>query len=1207
MKRKTMVLMMVFVLSFMFCCGATGEDDLIGIIRNAQKIQWASKDYVALDGKMIRVSDGEILFDSINSIFSTGGYVCISTDDGIWVLDRDGNRRHPEPGSDYFQPACFDGKYGLFFGCDNNNSDACWFVYDPAMNTITKLPGFEGDDHIEDIYQDSEGQVYILTADSSYSTCGIYKANGEQILEKDKYSIAFNHNGDPITNEYLPVCFSEGIGVLSPFTGEVIWTLDDCYWPLYDSVSLIYSDNISIAENENGRMIVGLDGTILSRIFCNDCPYQESVYGGFGENYNVLTDRTYVEEESDGVQYITCKETGEIFKETEDGNAEVKKYKSLESGKILSEDEILDSGEIIPERYEKYKPVSAREIYVRYTDEGIEIVSPEGTVLGNRHWDWFADGWDLWRGDISDKAVFLDATVWGMQDRNGLCTVINTKGDIVLPAEYDWTELIGSFSEDPKANGHCLAAKKNGLWYVFDEQGEPLFSDLDVHSGEKATAAAAKVYTSGDYEYTLLEDNTAEIEGYTGKDTELIIPSEIDGKKITSLGIDSFTRNVNLTSVAVPDSVTNICDNAFSYCRSLASIIIPNSVNSIGNAVFYKCEKLNSITIPGSITSMGDRVFCDCGELQSVVIPEGVERIGSYTFSGCKKLKFVLMPGSLTAIENNALENCENLKSVTIPNGVTSIGEGAFCGCSSLMSVTIPKSLTSISWRTFYNCSSLTSVTIPEGVTNIGDDAFRGCKNLESVTIPDSVTLIGKNAFEACNKLTFTVSENSYAAGYGAENDFDIDIFPMPQPVEATDDEGSAGTAGNDLPEIGEVAVGNVITFGTYPQTDEGTDQTPIEWMVLDVKDGKALLLSKYGLDAKAYNRRWHEDVTWENCSLRKWLNNEFLKKAFSSQARSVIVITDVDNSANQGYVTKAFYGKDTKDQVFLLSYAEANKYLNITYDDSDNMKSRVTPTAYAKSQGAWTSSVDKTDADHEAGWWWLRSPGFWRGNSSRVAPDGVLNCYGSVNEDNVIVRPALWINLESDLWIEGKTGTTTMASEIGQAEETEKSRQVKESASVIPDFSELYPAQEIKLRRLGGSEKTTLFSGPGVSYMTIRKINPREKNTTTAFFIENDMVYVHYFHRLIDTYGYIKRGAAMPESLTEIPEISELQYVEKKIKEETVPLTGPGDFFEKWKGPSIPENSEVRCYFTVGNYCFVEYEFEKGYARVWVRNQGLF
>ena len=99
-----------------------------------------------------------------------------------------------------------------------------------------------------------------------------------------------------------------------------------------------------------------------------------------------------------------------------------------------------------------------------------------------------------------------------------------------------------------------------------------------------------------------------------------------------------------------------------------------------------------------------------------------------------------------------------------------------------------------------------------------------------------------------------------------------------------------------------------------------------------------------------------------------------------------------------------------------MLSYEEANKYLDVTYDNRDNLKSRVSPTEYAKANGARTSNIDKTEDGNAAGWWWLRSPGSNPGRSACVHYIGTL-IDGSVPYEGVCVRPALWINLEYDVF----------------------------------------------------------------------------------------------------------------------------------------------------------------------------------------------
>ena len=214
-----------------------------------------------------------------------------------------------------------------------------------------------------------------------------------------------------------------------------------------------------------------------------------------------------------------------------------------------------------------------------------------------------------------------------------------------------------------------------------------------------------------------------------------------------------------------------------------------------------------------------------------------------------------------------------------------------------------------------------------------------------------------------------------------------------------------------------QFTVGNYVTFGEYPQTTDGEDMTPIEWLVLARNGNKALLISRYGLDAQPYNADY-TSVTWETCTLRTWLNGTFYNKAFSSAEQAAILTTNVDNSKNQcysGWSTSG--GNNTQDKVFLLSYAEANKYFGVEYWKNtgarDNVKSRVAPTPYAIAQGAYTSSSNMTADSNVAGWWWLRSPGSYQSSAAYVSPNGSLRDH-NVDSGSASVRPALWVNIEA-------------------------------------------------------------------------------------------------------------------------------------------------------------------------------------------------
>ena len=293
-----------------------------------------------------------------------------------------------------------------------------------------------------------------------------------------------------------------------------------------------------------------------------------------------------------------------------------------------------------------------------------------------------------------------------------------------------------------------------------------------------------EIFTSGDFQYALLEDGTAEIRRYTGKTDNLTIPDTLDGHPVTSIGYRAFYSCESLKNITLPDSVTAIGDYAFNDCSSLTSITIPDSVASVGANPFLGCEALTKImvspehpalaVIDGILFSKADkRLVCypKAFTETAYAIPQGITRIGDRAFYNCIGLTSITIPDSVTSIGSGSFYSCSSLTSITIPNSVTAIGDFAFSGCTSLACLTLPDSVTSIGEGAFYWCTSLISITIPDSVTSIGDGAFADCTSLSSLTLPNSVTSIGTDAFSGCSRLrTITVSRGSYAAQYCKEN-----------------------------------------------------------------------------------------------------------------------------------------------------------------------------------------------------------------------------------------------------------------------------------------------------------------------------------------------------------------------------------------------------------------------------------------------------
>ena len=200
--------------------------------------------------------------------------------------------------------------------------------------------------------------------------------------------------------------------------------------------------------------------------------------------------------------------------------------------------------------------------------------------------------------------------------------------------------------------------------------------------------------------------------------------------------------------------------------------------------------------------------------------------------------------------------------------------------------------------------------------------------------------------------------------------------------------------------------VGDTVKFGSYEQDNNTSNgKEVIEWIVLAKEGDKALVISDKALDCKPYNEEY-EDATWENCTLRKWLNSTFLNNAFTSEEQALILTTNVVNDDNPNYGTSG--GNNTQDKIFLLSIDEANKY----FSKNDRI---CAPTDYAIAHGAWTSDSYKTSSGEASCWWWLRSPGYNQDGAAYVLDDGSVDFDGNyVDRDRGCVRPALWITLDS-------------------------------------------------------------------------------------------------------------------------------------------------------------------------------------------------
>ena len=291
-----------------------------------------------------------------------------------------------------------------------------------------------------------------------------------------------------------------------------------------------------------------------------------------------------------------------------------------------------------------------------------------------------------------------------------------------------------------------------------------------------------------------LDDGTLEITKYAGNSATCVIPSEIDGKKVTEIGDSAFKGCTELTSITIPDGVTGIGNKAFSDCTSLETVTIPASVTYVRDSAFYGCTSLKSVTIPESVTYIGGYAFAECYSLKYADIPANVSGIGLSPFCNCRSLEnintdeankwYTTVDGVLYDKDKTELINYPAGKkdsSYVIPEGIRTIREKAFYGCLNLCELTIPDSVTEIESGAF-ECSSLISdeygtikyvdgwvvgsghtanVVLKDGTRGIAFEAFSCDEIIEKVTMPDTVKYINGCAFENCTNLSEVLLSSS--------------------------------------------------------------------------------------------------------------------------------------------------------------------------------------------------------------------------------------------------------------------------------------------------------------------------------------------------------------------------------------------------------------------------------------------------------------
>jgi len=308
------------------------------------------------------------------------------------------------------------------------------------------------------------------------------------------------------------------------------------------------------------------------------------------------------------------------------------------------------------------------------------------------------------------------------------------------------------------------------------------------------------VYASeDDFYYTVDEEKgMAEIKGYLGEDSRIVLPESLGGytvgkiannafsgagleyvalpEGLEEIGAGSFKNCLSLKEVRFPNTLVKICGNAFTGCTALESVDLPDSVCDIATGAFSGCVSLGSITYPRGLEYMGMNVCSGCTALVYAAVPEGItelpantfygwdclaeislpdslESIGSSAFKGCAAIGELKLPASLKKIGSSAFEDCVSVEIMDVPDTVSEIGAGAFSGCEKFVEFGYPKALASAGSNVFSGCVSLTVMEIPSGVSSIPSYIFSGHESLEKVVLPEGLKSIGSRAFAECASL----------------------------------------------------------------------------------------------------------------------------------------------------------------------------------------------------------------------------------------------------------------------------------------------------------------------------------------------------------------------------------------------------------------------------------------------------------------------
>lgn len=252
------------------------------------------------------------------------------------------------------------------------------------------------------------------------------------------------------------------------------------------------------------------------------------------------------------------------------------------------------------------------------------------------------------------------------------------------------------------------------------------------------------------FRYKIYDDDTVILTEYKGEATNVVIPDEIEGRRVVALAPQLFYQNQLLESVTIGKNLEEIGTKCFGGCSFLSDVSIGKNVWSIGAYAFSGTPWFDALA--DEYVIVGDGVLIKYnGNADGVVIPDTVRHIGDvFTMSG---IVSVTMSDSVLSVGEYAFAFCALLRNVDFSENLLLIKEYAFVGCEALPSLILPNSVEQIGNSAFYDCLGLNTVRLGESLTTLGEYAFFNCTQMRMLYLPSTLTALPVGAFEGCGSL----------------------------------------------------------------------------------------------------------------------------------------------------------------------------------------------------------------------------------------------------------------------------------------------------------------------------------------------------------------------------------------------------------------------------------------------------------------------